>query len=115
MIPIGEANGAALALMVEVMSAALVGAHFAFEASSFLDSEGPAPDVAQTVLAIDPERVSGGAYLDRMAVLARTFDGEPGTRLPGSKRLALRAKAERHGLSVPPSLLAEIRALADAS
>ncbi|MBZ0228704.1 MAG: Ldh family oxidoreductase, partial [Bauldia sp.] len=36
MIPIGGAKGAALALMVEVMSAALVGAHFAFEASSFL-------------------------------------------------------------------------------
>ena len=111
MIPIGEAKGAALALMVEVMSAALVGANFAFEASSFLDSAGPPPSVGQTVIAIDAERVSGGAITDRMGVLARVFEAEPGVRLPGSKRFALRAKAQREGLSVPPSLLAEIRAL----
>ena len=112
MLPIGEAKGAALALMVEIMSAALAGAHFGFEASSFLNDDGPPPDVGQTVIAIDATRVSGGAFAERMATLATAFAAEPGVRLPGSRRLRARAKAAREGLRVPPPLLAEIRALA---
>ncbi len=112
MLPIGEAKGAALALMVEIMSAALAGAHFGFEASSFLNADGPPPDVGQTVVAIDAARVSGGIFAERMATLATAFATEPGVRLPGSRRLWARAKAAREGLRVPPSLLAEIRALA---
>lgn len=111
MIPIGGAKGAALALMVEVMSAALVGAHFAFEASSFLDTDGPPPGVGQSVIAIDAARISGGAFLDRMAVLAAAFAVEPGVRLPGSRRLAARAAAAREGLRLPSALVAEIEAL----
>jgi (2R)-3-sulfolactate dehydrogenase (NADP+) len=34
MLPMGEAKGAALVMMVEILSAALAGAHFGFEASS---------------------------------------------------------------------------------
>jgi len=112
MVPIGEAKGAALALMVEVMSAALVGAHFGFEASSFLNADGPPPDVGQTVIAIDAAAVSGGAFAERMATLAAAFAAEPGVRLPGSRRLQARAEAARDGLSVPAPLLAEIKALA---
>jgi hypothetical protein len=47
-----------------------------------------------------------------MAVLARVFDGEPGTRLPGSRRLALRREAQQSGLRVPTRLVTEIRNLA---
>jgi (2R)-3-sulfolactate dehydrogenase (NADP+) len=112
MIPTGEAKGAALALMVEVMSAALIGSNFSFEASSFLDTEGPPPSVGQTVIAIDAVRISGGAFANRMTLLAAAFDGEPGTRLPGSRRLMLREKAEREGFMLPPALVAEICALA---
>lgn len=38
--PIGGAKGAALALMVEILSAALTGAQFGFEASSLFDADG---------------------------------------------------------------------------
>lgn len=113
MAPIGEAKGAALALMVEVMSAALLGAHFGLEASSFLDANGPPPNVGQSVIAIDPARVSGGAFDERMTTLAAAFAAEPGVRLPGSRRLQARAEAARDGLRIPAALLAEIRALAD--
>src|SRR3546814_5226601 len=39
MIPMGDAKGAALALMVEVLSASLIGANHALEASSFFTAE----------------------------------------------------------------------------
>ena len=55
MIPLGDAKGAALVLMVEILAAAVTGANFGFEASSFFTADGPAPGVGQTLIAIDPE------------------------------------------------------------
>jgi (2R)-3-sulfolactate dehydrogenase (NADP+) len=112
MIPIGEAKGAALALMVEVMAAALVGASLAFEASSLFTGEGAAPDLGQTVIAIDPGMTSAGAYAERMASLVAAIEAEEGVRLPGSRRLEARARAARDGVAIPAPIHAEIVALA---
>ncbi len=43
MLPLGEAKGAALALMVEILAGGLTGAQFGHEASSLLDAKGPPP------------------------------------------------------------------------
>jgi len=111
MIPMGDAKGAALAMMVEILSASLIGANHAFEASSFFTAEGPPPGVGQFLLAIDPEPLSGGTFADRLEVLIAAVEGQEGARLPGTRRLEARAKAAREGLTVPAGLLAEIRAL----
>ncbi len=112
MAPVGGAKGAALALMIEVVAAALTASNFGFEASSFLDGEGPPPDVGHILIAIDPGPTSGGAYHARMAVLAAAMAAEAGVRMPGATRLKNRAAAEKSGLAVAPALLAELRALA---
>lgn len=111
MIPMGDAKGAALALMVEVLSASLLGANHAFEASSFLDAEGPPPGTGQFLLAIDPRPLSGGSFARRLEVLIAALEAQPGARLPGSRRFELRARAAREGIAVPAVLLAEIRTL----
>ena len=51
MLPMGDAKGAALALMVEILAATLTGARYSYEASSFFDAEGapPGAGVFQTV------------------------------------------------------------------
>src|SRR5215470_15534795 len=111
--PIGGPKGAALALMVEVLAVALTGAQFGFEASSFFDAEGPAPGVGQLLLVADPDAFAGReAFLDRIASLTRMIEADAGARLPGTRRLALRAKAQREGLLVDAKLVAEARALA---
>jgi (2R)-3-sulfolactate dehydrogenase (NADP+) len=110
--PIGAAKGAALALMVEVLSVALTGARFAFEASSFFDAEGPPPGVGQFLIVVDPGAFGGAdLFAERMALLAETIEGE-GARLPGSRRIALRETAQAAGVSVDAKLLDEVRALA---
>ncbi|MFM7706663.1 MAG: Ldh family oxidoreductase, partial [Gammaproteobacteria bacterium] len=109
--PIGGAKGGALALMVEILGAALTAGAFGWEASSFFDAEGAPPDMGHLFIAIDPGPVAGGAFGARMATLAAAMAEEPEVRLPGSRRLATRARAQNEGLSVPPALLAEIRAL----
>src|SRR5438874_3832998 len=53
MVPLGDAKGTALALMVELLAAGLTGAFYAYEASSFLDAEGPPPGTGQFIIAID--------------------------------------------------------------
>jgi (2R)-3-sulfolactate dehydrogenase (NADP+) len=104
MIALGDAKGAALALMVEILAAALVGTHFAFEASSFLDDKGGPPQTGQLIITIDPAGFGHSGFGERMQMLARAIDSQEGTRLPGARRLALREKAEREGLSVPDAI-----------
>lgn len=55
MIPVGDAKGAALALMVEILSATLTGANHAYEASSFFEPTGSAPGIGQTFILLDPK------------------------------------------------------------
>jgi (2R)-3-sulfolactate dehydrogenase (NADP+) len=110
--PIGGAKGAALAMMVEVLAVALTGAHFGFEASSFFDADGPPPGVGQLIVAIDPAAFAGRElFLDRIGALAGMLEADNGARLPGSRRLAIREKARREGVTVDSKLLAEARAI----
>lgn len=100
MLPLGEAKGATLAMMVEILAAALVGTHFAFQASSFLDDKGGPPDTGQLILAIDPASMGGNWFAERMRLLAHAIEEQPGTRLPGVRRLGLRARARAEGIEV---------------
>ncbi len=111
MLPLGDAKGTALALMVELLAAGLTGANFAADASSFLDTEGPPPGTGQLLIAFDPSAFGGAGTLDRFAALAAAIESQPGARLPGARRLALRAKAARDGVTIAHALLAEIAAV----
>jgi (2R)-3-sulfolactate dehydrogenase (NADP+) len=114
MAPMGGAKGAALALMVEVMSACLVGSALGVEASSLFDTAGGPPDLGQCLIAIDAEALSGGVFAERIATLAALYD-EIGARLPGTRRLAARARAAREGLSLDAGLIAEIEGIGRAA
>ena len=111
MLPMGDAKGAALVMMVEVLAAGLSGAHFGYEATSFFTADGPPPGVGQMVLAFDPEFMSGGGFTDRLEALISEILSQDGVRLPGARRAALRAEAEEKGLRVPADLLDELNVL----
>jgi (2R)-3-sulfolactate dehydrogenase (NADP+) len=109
MAPLGDAKGTALALMVELLAAGLTGAVYAAEASSFLDAAGPPPGTGQLILAFDPTALGGdGAHF---AALAEAIETQPGARLPGSRRLEARRKAQSQGVAVAEGLMKEIQAL----
>lgn len=105
MLPMGDAKGAALALMVETMAAAITGAHLATEASSLFDGDGPPPELGQTIIAIDPVATGEAFAVDRIAELAGLVTAEDGARLPGSRGAALRLKAMNEGITVPDDLI----------
>ncbi len=114
MAPIGGAKGAALALMVEVMSAALAGASFGTEGSSLFDGEGGPPNLGQSILALDADVLSDGQFLGRMADLIAIYDDLDGARLPGLRRLDARAAAAQDGVRVKTALLDQIKDIAAA-
>lgn len=111
MVPMGDAKGAALVLMVEVLAAGLSGANFGYEASSFFTAEGSPPGVGQLVLALDPEFFSGGVFSQRLESLLGEMLSQDNVRLPGSRRSELRQKAKQEGLCIPGKLLDELNAL----
>jgi (2R)-3-sulfolactate dehydrogenase (NADP+) len=104
MVPMGDAKGAALVMMVEILAAALTGANFGFEASSFFSADGQPPGVGQFVIALNPAVFSGGAFDERLERLIEAMLAQPGVRLPGSRRLTARARAEGEGIAIPEAL-----------
>jgi len=69
MVPMADAKGAALAFMVEVLAACLVGANLAFEASTFFDGKGPPPETGQLIIVLDPAGYGHARLGERKATL----------------------------------------------
>jgi (2R)-3-sulfolactate dehydrogenase (NADP+) len=113
MLPVGAASsnkGAMLALVVELLVTAVIGAQFGFEASSFFVDEGNRPRLGQAFIVIDPDALAGGAaYLDRIEVLIGEMLSDDGVRLPGQRRDALRLRATADGIEVAEAVLASLR------
>lgn len=100
-------KGAMLALVVELLVSALVGASFGFEASSFFIDEGNRPRLGQAFLVIDPGALAGrDLFLDRIEVLVAEMLKDDGVRLPGARREALLRHAETNGIVVADAVLA---------
>ena len=113
LLPMGDAKGAQLVLMVEVLAAALTASNFGYEASSFFTGVGDPPGVGQFIVAIDPQPFSKGAFADRLEALLAEMLDQPGTRLPGAQRFTLRDAAERDGVNIPQTLYDELVAMSD--
>ena len=91
MVPSGGAKGAALALMVEMLTAGLAGANFAWQASSLFDDVGPPPNLGQFILVLDPARFAPG-FAERAEAMFAAIEAQDGARLPGARRLAERMR-----------------------
>lgn len=113
MVPMGDAKGAALVLMVEILSATLTGANYSFESTSFFDAEGAPPGVGHFILAIDPGTALGATFAPRMASLVAEIEAQHGARLPGTRRLDARKHARAHGVEVAARLIDEIRRISN--
>ena len=110
MLPLGAVSspkGAMLALMVELLVSAVIGANFGFEASSFFVDEGNRPHLGQLFVVIDPGSLAGReGYFERIEVLIAEMLADDAVRLPGARREALRRRAEAEGIEVAAALVA---------
>ena len=108
MLPIGGAKGAALALMVEILSATLTGSNHAYEAASFFTADGPSPGIGHFFVLVDPDRFALKDFCKKLTDLLGAITDQPGTRLPGEKRINAKKQAMENGVTIPDSLYASL-------
>ncbi len=104
MVPSGGYKGAGVALVVEIMAAAMTGATLSIDASSFGNNQGGSPRTGQFFLAIDPRAFAGDGFSDQLARLLSSIVDQDGTRLPGDRRLASRERIARDGVTFGKAL-----------
>lgn len=116
MLPLGAVSspkGSMLALIVELLVTAVVGAQFGFEASSFFVDEGNAPRIGQAFVVIDPGALAGSdVYYERMETLISEMLIDDGVRLAGARRISLEERAMKSGLTIPDALKNQLDLLA---
>lgn len=111
LFPIGGAKGAMLALIVELICAALTGAAIGSEVDSLFSEEGNRPRIGQAFIAIDPGALAGtDKFYERIESVIAAMLADPEVRLPGARRFAAEAVAG-NAIDVPEELLAQIEKL----
>lgn len=108
MAPAGGYKGVGVALMVEIMAAAMSGATLGINASPFSGTKGGPPRTGQFFLAIEPSLTSGNRFADLLTALVEEMRDQPGVRVPGDGRRAARRRAERKGVKVNPATLEKV-------
>ena len=109
MAPSGGYKGVGVALMVEIMAAAMTGATLGIHASPFSGTKGGPPQTGQFFLAVDPSSTSNNLFTERLTVLVDDMRDQPGVRLPGDGRKAAKRRADRQGVTVNPATLEKVK------
>ena len=90
-------------MMVELLSASLIGEQLSFEAAEQDNNDGGPPRGGEFILAIDP----GNGLASAEGLFGKILEQE-GTRLPGDGRRAKRAKTAEEGINIPSDLYEKI-------
>lgn len=111
MAPSGGYKGVGLALIVEVLAAALSGAVLGKDASPFSGPVGGPPATGQCFIAIDGAAASGGAFAGQITALTEAIRDMDGARVPGDGRHGALDRAATEGVAVSAATLERVRAL----
>ena len=110
-LPFGGHKGNAIMIMVELLSAGLTGGNFCFEAQeqvdAFGDHDAGPSDAGQIFILIDPKGFHE-TFLDRVEGLFGKILAQEGTRIPGDRRYANRARSATDGIECQAALHQQI-------
>ena len=113
MLPAGGVKGAMLALAVEILVTGFTGSALSVDTDGFFTEAGRPTRIGQAILVLDPDALAGREiFLARIEALVAAMLADSGVRLPGDRRRANRARAEREGIVLPADLEKSIRTLA---
>jgi delta1-piperideine-2-carboxylate reductase len=99
-LPFGGHKGSSIAFMIEILAGALTGGSFGFEDRSHEYPGAETPKAGQTMILIDPLRVPGNRYFERIEGLFEAIAASGVDRLPAERRYLRRDQALRDGISV---------------
>lgn len=98
LLTFGSYKGSSIAMMIEIMGAALTGGKFSFEVDWSQHPGAVIPHTGQFIMLIDPSRGATRSFADRVETLVAELEGAGVTRLPGDRRYAARKKAAIDGI-----------------
>ena len=113
LLPFGGHKGSALSMMVELIAGPLIGDLTSRQALAAENGDGGPPLGGELFVAIDPAVFGTESLAARLAegdALFAAAREQPGVRLPAERRYKARARSH-HGVLVPASLYAELKAL----
>jgi delta1-piperideine-2-carboxylate reductase len=98
LLPFGGHKGTSIALMVEILGAALTGGFFSgeFDWSEFKGAQ--TPKTGQLFIVIDPERGGNEVFRDRVSQISALVRESGQDRLPGDRRMQMRARSIAKGI-----------------
>ncbi|MEL7155080.1 MAG: Ldh family oxidoreductase [Actinomycetota bacterium] len=108
-LPFGGYKGSAIATMIELLAAGVVGDLFSYEAAAVDNADGGPAIGGEFVLALSPEVLAGPGWADHSNAFLDELAALDGVRLPGQRRFANRALAGPR--EVDADLVATIRSL----
>ena len=112
LLPFGGHKGSSIAMMMEIMGAALAGSDYSFEIDWSRHPGAATPHGGQTYILIDPNRGAVNLFADRIEVLIEAIHDAGQTGLPADRRYANRRESTANGIPIDEDALAEIKRLA---
>ncbi len=110
LIPFGGYKGSAIAMMVELLAAGLIGENFSFEAAQKDNKDGAPPQGGEFVLALSPQVFAGDDWQAHAQTFIDKLSNTPGVRLPGARRHKNRQNTDARNINT--ALVDKIRTLA---
>ena len=86
LLPFAGYKGSAIAMMVELLSGALVGETFSYETAEKDNKDGGPPSGGEFILAISPEKITGSDWENHADKFFKKMKSMDGVRLPGERR-----------------------------
>ena len=108
-LPFGGYKGSAIATMIELLAAGLVGDYFSYETGKTDNRDGGPAIGGEFILAMSPEVLAGPGWADHSEDFLSQLGAMDGIRLPGERRFAARRSTDP--IAVNADLITSIRAL----
>ena len=86
LLPFGGHKGSAIAMMVELLAAGLVGDLFSFEAKAADNGDGGPARGGEFIMALSPQLIAGDGWNEHAEKFFKEMESMEGVRLPGQRR-----------------------------
>jgi delta1-piperideine-2-carboxylate reductase len=101
LLPFAAHKGMLIAMLVEILAAAVTGGRFGFEDESMHYPGAQTSNAGQLIILLDPVRMGADDFEARIDSLLEAIMDAGTERLPGQRRFEQRRKAQESGISVP--------------
>lgn len=113
LLPFGGHKGSSIAMMIEILAAALTGGNFSYEVDFSNFPGAQTPRTGEFLLLIDPRHTGGSDFTSRIEGLVGKLRESGQARMPGDRRYQNRAQASIRGIPVSDEMMRQLEGYLD--